>query len=378
MNPKNKEGKHKHTVSTIAVFPMTTLKKGSYPDVLYSILRSKYGLEIVHPQVSGLVAFFSQLIRRRPIIHIHWIEHKYTLGLAGSLDRFSKFIIVFIALIFIVALLSFKLLGCKVVTTLHNIVPHKPLLYDFEYAVFRITLCLSAVIFVHGEHAASVATKFYNLPKEKVVKIPLGNMQYLRKQTYDKSQARRVLSIDCDSFVICYVGRISPDKGLHCLLEALNGLRTHRTIYVIIAGPVADKRYLQKISHLINNLKASIKVLLHARWVSEDELSLFIEACDVGVLPYVRTTTPSSVLLFMSFGKPVIAPAFPAVRELTGDENPLLYDGTITGLRKAIEKAVLMSDLDKLGERALSRAQLFSWDRLALITYKSYLKMLKN
>jgi len=78
----------------------------------------------------------------------------------------------------------------------------------------------------------------------------------------------------------------------------------------------------------------------------------------------------------MSFGRPVITPEFPSVKEFVGTDYPLLYDGSAKGLLRTIERTISeRTELIEIGEEMLERAQNFDWDQTALITYKNYLEL---
>ena len=92
-------------------------------------------------------------------------------------------------------------------------------------------------------------------------------------------------------------------------------MQISRSFYLIIAGPPINNEYFDYISKKVNSINDFLMILFYPRWISDSELELFIEASDVGVIPYVKTSTPASALLFMSFGKPVIVPDLPEVKD---------------------------------------------------------------
>ena len=360
----------------ISVVVLAKSRPGSYIDVLYTLLKKYYNVKSMHFSdfsVKRLV----QTLSLRPIIHIHWIEHKYTLGQINTIGRYTKFFIIPIAFFYLLALVILRFcFSFPIVTTLHNVIPHRILFPSFERSIFKITLGLSSIVYVHTDRSIHIAISMYGVKKRRIVKIPHGNWSFLRTRLWDGESARRKIGIEKKAFVMCFLGRISPDKGLHLLLGAIKDMKINRPFYLIVAGSPINKEYFDFISKEVSRVNDFIRILFFPRWVSDSELGLFLTASDVGVFPYVKTSTPASALLFMSFGKAVIVPALPEVKEFIGDDSPLFYDGTQDGLKRTIEKAIFNIDLKQLGEKARKRSLLFDWKDAASLTYLSYLQIL--
>ena len=357
----------------VSVLPLAKLTKG-YTRILYDLLYRKYNVDVIdlsnRPIRSLLIA-----ISRRSIIHIHWIEHKYTFGMVNHLGRFSKLFVLATMPLFIYFLWVVKLIGCPIVTTLHNVTPHRVLFPRLEKCAFKIVLRMSEIIYVHTNYTKFQAKKLYGVSDEKIVKVYHGNWTHVRKNLYNRAKARQILGIDSGTFVMCFVGRISPDKGLHLLVESL--LRdSDIPITLLVAGLPLDKEYFDSVVLKSRCLPSSVRVKYFPYWIPDAFLEILIEACDIGVLPYTKTTTPSTVLLFMSFGKPVIAPALPEVKEFVGADYPLLYNGSNEDLRVAIDKAILeRAKLPMIGKKMLEKAYSFDWEATASVMYKDYLEL---
>lgn len=359
----------------IFVLPLASLRHGSYTYKLYDLLQKNYNVEIISFSVFSISRLFSML-SKKPIVHVHWIEHKYTLGMVNTLGRFSKLMILITIPTFLWLLLTLKsVIGCRIVTTLHNVLPHRILLPNLEKCVFRIVLQMSNVVFVHTENTKLQAKHLYGISDTKFRIIRHGNWMHIKRKSYGRKRARRILGIDYDAFVMCFIGRISADKGLHLLIEAILQIKTDLSVFLIVAGHPSDRNYFNTLVKKSRYLPPSIKILFYPRWIPDSYITLFLDACDVGVVPYVRTTTPSSVLLFMSFAKLVIAPALPEVKEFLGNSDFLLYDKS-HDLSATIEKAIeVRGKLQKMGKKALRRASLFDWEKAAQTTYQSYLEL---
>jgi glycosyltransferase involved in cell wall biosynthesis len=187
--------------------------------------------------------------------------------------------------------------------------------------------------------------------------------------------------------VLLYVGRLSSEKGVHVLLEALGALRVrHPDLACLVVGP--DWGPIRRVAGLgPDQVARQLRVLdrssmSHLRWLAAPhgdrvvftgpipnrELSLYHAAADVLVAPS----------LVESFGIPAIeaaASGLPVVAATTGglldtvlpDRTGLLVPaGDATAVAEAVER--LLADPSRaraLGRAARERvAARFTWDRV--------------
>jgi glycosyltransferase involved in cell wall biosynthesis len=363
----------------ISVLPLAKLNKGSYTYILYDLLQKKFRVNVIGLPYKLTMSGLLFAIGSKSIIHLHWIEHKYTLGMVNRFGHFSKFFVLFTLPIFLLFLFVLRLIGCPIVTTLHNIVPHRVLFSRLEKSAFSIVLKLSKIVYVHTDHTKFQAMTLYGVDSFKIRKIHHGNWIHINSNLYTPTKARQILGIDSDAFVMCFIGRVSPDKGLHLLLDCLGKANINVPTYLILAGTPANKEYLTDLFQKSRCLSLAVRIKLYPYRISDAFVELLIKACDVGVLPYTKTSTPSTTLLFMSFGRPVIVPAFPEVKEFVGNKYPLLYDGSAEGLLGVIQKTISeRAHLSKIGEDMLEKTRLFDWESTASVTYADYLELYRK
>jgi glycosyltransferase involved in cell wall biosynthesis len=368
-------------VSPISVLPLVSMKKGSYPNILYSTLQKKYKIEILHPQVIGLGKCLTQMITKRPIVHIHWIEHKYTFGFSRT--KFLAPIMFFGIVFYLITLLFLRVLRFKMVVTLHNILPHKPILLSIEKAIFKITLNLSEAIYVHSHYLKEIASKIYSIDRSKTIVIPHGKLPMITAINFDQKTARKLLNIPEKAFVICFVGRLSEDKGIHILLDALELMKKSDSndLYVIIAGKPASTRLLKYIKVKIRTLSTRFKFKFYPCYVSDKMLSIVLKACDVGVIPYICTYTPSTLITFMLHGIPVITSDFPVIKAFFRKVGVNDYELLCKPIPKNVQEKIflVLQNKDKFQKywEKLSKevSEEFDWEKCAELTYISYLKI---
>ena len=142
-------------------------------------------------------------------------------------------------------------------------------------------------------------------------------------------------------------------------------------IHLIIAGECYNKKYLEELLVLLKQVK--IKVSTHFRNIHDDEIQYFMNAADIVVFPFKRITTSSSILLALSFNKPVIYPYLGPFKELPKGLG-IVYDySDKNGLRSAILQAKEQkSYISKMTDIGFKYAESLNWDMIAKEVYKVY------
>lgn len=155
------------------------------------------------------------------------------------------------------------------------------------------------------------------------------------------------------SVVIGYVGGFAPWHGLDILIEASTLLKmSNVSIGLLLIG---DGPEMEKIRGLKEKYSDRLMIALPGR-KSHNELTDFLNLADVLVMPNSNDYgSPMKIFEYMSFGKPVLAPDYPPLRDVVNDgEDGLLFaPGCPESLAKAIEKIMTNKDLSKrLGDNA--------------------------
>tara|TARA_B110000003_G_scaffold45933_3_gene43964 strand:- start:43350 stop:44489 length:1140 start_codon:yes stop_codon:yes gene_type:complete len=115
--------------------------------------------------------------------------------------------------------------------------------------------------------------------------------------------ARERLGLDPDAHVHLFFGLIRPYKGLHVLLKALATLPPQHVL--VVAGECYGSwaPYAQQIQ----KLGLASRVVLHLDFVQDEEVPLFLSACDDIVLPYTAASQSGVTALALHHEVKVIA-----------------------------------------------------------------------
>jgi glycogen(starch) synthase len=153
---------------------------------------------------------------------------------------------------------------------------------------------------------------------------------------------------------VLYVGRLSPEKNVGTLVEALGDLN------LVVAGD--------------GPLRGVVPNALGA--VPHAEVERLLERASVVVAPSEREGFGLAAAEAMAFGRPVVAAAGGALLELVADEETglLVPPRDVPALRAAVERLLADPDLcERLGRQARTRArERFGWDAVIEQTLDVY------
>lgn len=304
------------------------------------------------------------LARFRPqIVHLHWLDAFFT-------ARFKPLAVIKLMSFF--ALIStLRLLGCKIVWTVHNLKDHEDRYPALDARCTSFVAGRADAIIVHGESAGRALTdRLQWQDSDKVVVIPHGHYIDAYENRISRSEARRTLGIDNDRLVLLFFGQIRPYKGVLELIDAFTTL-DHAGVDLWIVGKPRDAA----ASDLIEQRTARHpRITYRPGFVPDEEIQTYMNAADVVVCPYRDILTSGAVVLAMSFGRACLAPRIGCVADVLDDDGALLYDREDTdGLKGALERALARrADLPAMGNRNRERIAPWDWDRVAQMTLDVY------
>ena len=238
-------------------------------------------------------------------------------------------------------------------------------------AVHRGLARAADAVICHCQAARSAVAEAYRLAASDTARlhvIPHGSYIGAYPDHIDRATARARLGLPDDGRVLLFLGQLRRYKGVEELIASVRqmdapGLR------LVVAGRPVDATIE---ADLRTAAEADPHITLHLRAIPDDELQVYLRACDAVVLPFRDVLTSGSAILAMSFGRGVIAPRLGCLPETLTDDAAILYDpNTPNALREALTKA-LTADLDGLGEAAAGRASALGWDAIAAATARLY------
>jgi D-inositol-3-phosphate glycosyltransferase len=278
--------------------------------------------------------------------------------------------------------LYYRCLGKKIALTAHNVNAgrrdHKDTMLN--RITLRIQYGLCHHIFVHTEKMKRELTEDFGVQPHQVTVIPFGINNAVPSTSLSSDEAKQILGLSKDERAILFLGRITPYKGLDCLINAFRQIVFNGGKYrLIIAGrPERCGDYWKTICHAIAEMVQSGHVLLKDSFIPDDEIEVYFKAADVFVLPYRHIYQSGILFLGQSFGTPVIAANVGSFADeiVEGKTGFLFMPENPNNLAHIIERyfaSELYEQMD--GSRQHIRAHAndaHSWDAVGQITASIY------
>lgn len=296
------------------------------------------------------------------VLHLHWLDPY----LKGD-NSFIKF---FYCLKFLLDILLTRGAGVKIVWTIHNTISHNSKFPRIELWTGRVLVKIVDRIIVHHQAAINEIVRLYRLNPGKIAVIPHGHYRDIYPQEIDSLEARRQLGLPESGKIYLNLGMLKPYKGIERLLQLW---QDHQSILkgnsLSIAGKALDDSYGQMLTRQASKTE---NVILHNKFVADEQIHLYFSAADIVVLPFERILTSGSLILAMSYGKPVIAPRLGSIPETLGVADWLLYNpDDERGLLHAIKDST-QTDLNTLGQLVSESCDRLNWRAIAQQTVSVY------
>jgi D-inositol-3-phosphate glycosyltransferase len=239
--------------------------------------------------------------------------------------------------------------------------------------------CKSDRILAATENEKNLLMKYYNVPEEKIGTVPCGvNLE--RFQPVAKELARKELGLQDARFLVLYVGRFAPVKGISRLVAAAAHLRSRRGLMFMIAG--GGDRRTQAFAELGRLARrASVQDIVKFQGsVDHDLLPLFYSAADVLVVPSYYESFGLVALESLACGTPVIAARVGAMDTLIRDGKTGLLTDSLSprSLALAIERLMALSSDGRLSVNEIRASVLgYGWANIASAVAREYAAALR-
>jgi D-inositol-3-phosphate glycosyltransferase len=224
------------------------------------------------------------------------------------------------------------------------------------------------------EKERDLLRKYYGVAARKIGMVPCGvNLERFRPVA--GALARREMGIRDDRFVVLYVGRFAPVKGLDRLIAAAAHLRSYRELTLLIIG--GDGFQTQGAAELRRLAKrASIEDIVKFQGrVEHDLLPLYYSAADVLVVPSYYESFGLVALESLACGTPVIATPVGAMETLIreGETGLLLDNPSPRSLASAIERFMLNPPkVATCRDRIRASVLNYDWQKIASSVMQEY------
>jgi glycosyltransferase involved in cell wall biosynthesis len=330
--------------------PGYDIDRASYIGLLRDALRAQ-GVDVVTDLTLG------QSLRGDlglDAVHLHWLEYIVTLdtrprsGFIRSAVRAARFVR---------DLIRLRRRGIAVVWTAHNLRPHEPRQPLIEHAVAFAAMLLSRGVITHSRYARERLSRLYPA-KSKITVIPHGNY-------VDAFAGYGVADPGEGPFEFLCFGQIRAYKQLPELVRAFRALPGDDVRLVIAGKPVAEAE-LERIREAADG---DSRVVIDARHIPDDEVSALHRRAHAAIFAYRDVFSSGALVLALSYGLPVVAPALSTATELV--QPPGLETYGAGELTAALDR-MRHGDWSARRDAALAAAEAHPWSVVAASTVALY------
>lgn len=157
---------------------------------------------------------------------------------------------------------------------------------------------------------------------------------------YDLTPAIDNARADLKRITFGYIGRISPEKGVSKIFEALAGNSISEPVHLVMAGEIIG----EYASRLHNKYRHSVGAhsVEWMGWVPHDSVHQFYQKVDVVLIPSECIENgPLTLIEAFAYKRPVIIPGMPSARDLVreGQTGYFMDFGSAASLAAAISRA---------------------------------------
>ena len=191
----------------------------------------------------------------------------------------------------------------------------------------------------------------------------------------DIRQCRQELHLKEDGKIILFVGRLSEEKGLNYLIDAVEAMvnRGEQSLRVIVVGDGPLKGFYRNLVQI----KDLSDFVLFVGNQEHGSIPLWMGAANLLCLPSIREGCPNVVLEALGAGRPVIASMVGGVPEIMkdGKQGFLSEPANAEDLARCLERGLGFKwDAEDLRKSVAER----SWTKVAESYYEVYCSVIQH
>jgi glycosyltransferase involved in cell wall biosynthesis len=174
-------------------------------------------------------------------------------------------------------------------------------------------------------------------------------------ETHSKETLEK-LGLEAGEYLL-FVGRLTPEKGVHHLVHAFASLHTKKRLVIVGDNPY-DRPYVDSLRS-----DAGPRVIF-AGYQFDEAFAQLMKNCAIYVQPSEVEGTSPVLLTAMGYARPVVVQGIPENLETIGDAGLSFAPGDIEGLAAHLQRLVdHPEEASEWGARAAQRVRaIYDWD----------------
>jgi len=191
----------------------------------------------------------------------------------------------------------------------------------------------------------------------------------------DKSEARSRLNLPGEKIVLLATRRFAVKNGLRYLALAVDKVRKQiPNVLCVFCGNATDNEELPAVKKIVSQCGLKDYVRFEGS-VPNEKIKIYLDACDIVILPSLVEATSISGLEAMSAAKPIVGTRVGGIPELVVDglTGTLVEPADAEDMANGIIRTIQEHDLRQLGQASRRRVlEHFTWEKIAIRTVNFY------
>lgn len=277
----------------------------------------------------------------------------------------------------------YKIMGkSKIILDLHDMLPEavasnleineKHIIYKLARLIEKISIKLSDAVICTNSYDKQIILSRNNMDANKIFTI----MNVPDLGLYRMTSANKADFGLNDKYVILFEGTVWKRRGLQVLIEAVNILRNQLNIHLLVVG---DGPYLDSLKEMAHNMNIG-PYITFTGWVDPNQLSKYVSASDLGIIPFLRTKVnergvPNKLFEYIIHEKPVIASRLKGMNSVFDDDEIIFFEpGNPIDLAEKIKWCFNNDDLvfEKVQKARSRYEQEYNWNKMKNELYRCY------
>ncbi|MGC1383686.1 MAG: glycosyltransferase [Candidatus Acidiferrales bacterium] len=298
------------------------------------------------------------LLRKYEIWHVHWPDA--LLGIPSTAHATYKVSGMFATMDYL------RARGTKVVWTMHNFASHEARHPKLEAWFWRRFIPrVDGAISLSAAGLAMALRRFPGFKEIPTAVIPHGH--YRDQYPVTGEDGRRRLGISPDAKVIIFFGAVRAYKNVDVLVHAFRGVKSERAVLYVLGNPNSHELAAKIAAMALQDSRVNLKF----EFVDANDVSAYLGAADLVVLPYREVLNSGSALLALSCNRPILVPDRGSMGELKSefsDSWVRTYQGSLDSAK--LESALEWSLLPR--PEVCPMPEKYNWNHIGAETLRFY------
>lgn len=213
------------------------------------------------------------------------------------------------------------------------------------------------------------------LDKSHCMGVPAARSAYIANgvdiekfMSVDKQEARAILGLPPESFILLSTRRFSPKNGIRFLAQALPEIVSRiSNLLCVFCGNAPDAKDWTVVRKILAENRME-KFVRFEGMIPNAAISSYLSAADIVVLPSLMEATSISGLEAMAVGRPLVGTRVGGIPELIteGVTGCMVEAADPASLASGVVRARTQFDLDAMGRSAREKVLAeYTWEKIA-------------